>query len=50
MEKAIRDANSWVRVGEGVGLCYYHEESYGDQASVAVINRVLDHESPFGTC
>ena len=39
--KAIRDAESWVQAGEGVGLCYYYE-GYGDNESVALISSVVD--------
>ena len=40
LEKAIADAQSWVKAGEGVNLWYYHE-NYGDNDSVNVIQEVV---------
>lgn len=37
LEKAILDADSWVKASEGVHLEYYHYHGYGEDDSVRVI-------------
>jgi hypothetical protein len=37
LEQAIRDANSWLRAGEGVDLLYYYEPSYREEESRDII-------------
>ena len=41
LEQAIRDANSWLKAGEGVSLTYYYDEGYKDVESVDLIREVL---------
>lgn len=38
--KTILDADSWLHIGEGVHLDYYHK-GYGDDESVAIIEELL---------
>jgi hypothetical protein len=47
LKKAIRYANEWLLIGEGVGLTYYHSDYWGKDCSdsVQTINRVLN-ETP----